>query len=205
MFVLILMFQDRVVQSGGWISYRSGVGRVAGALTVTRAVGDHVLQHFGVSCIPEVSPGMARKALQALDSSRHKVTFSKEFRGFDATAQTLVLFLVQQQPHIFCCTIVFRLWTLPPPHNLFILMCMQVKTVARTRDARFLLIGSDGLWDAVGNQEAVDLVSASLDKAYQMVARPQSAANVAASVLTRVALKKGSQDNVTALVVLLSD
>lgn len=45
--------QARVIEAGGSIVWQNGY-RVMGALSMTRAIGDHVLQKFGISPKPEV-------------------------------------------------------------------------------------------------------------------------------------------------------
>ena len=53
----------------------------------------------------------------------------------------------------------------------------------------FLVLASDGLWDVVKDQDAVSLVEKQLD------------AEEAAKCLTEEALKRGSGDNITCIVV----
>ncbi|KAK9070984.1 hypothetical protein SSX86_009552 [Deinandra increscens subsp. villosa] len=53
----------------------------------------------------------------------------------------------------------------------------------------FLVLGSDGLWDVVSNEEAVEMV------------KPVSSPEEAAEMLMQEALKRGSADNVTVVVV----
>ena len=74
----------------------------------------------------------------------------------------------------------------------------NVPTISRkqlTPQNKFLILASDGLWDVMTNQEAVDLVHKKL-KQHQ---NPQKASK---ALVTR-ALKEGSKDNITALVVSL--
>ena len=67
-----------------------------------------------------------------------------------------------------------------------------------------LLLASDGLWDVLTNQEAVNLAQRCLRRARERGASRQAATRVAASVLTRAALDEGSSDNVTVVVIDLS-
>ena len=60
-----------------------------------------------------------------------------------------------------------------------------------TEEDELLILGTDGLWDAMTNQEACK------------VARRQKNMDRAAAELTRVALMNGSSDNITAIVVQL--
>ena len=79
--------------------------------------------------------------------------------------------------------------------------CMQVTILARRPDDEILLLASDGLWDVLSNQEACTLAKRCLRRARQRGASRQSAARIAATVLTRAAVDRGSRDNVTVVVV----
>ena len=80
----------------------------------------------------------------------------------------------------------------------------QVTIIGRSEEDELLLLASDGLWDVLTNQEAVNLAQRCLKRARQRGASRQAAARVAASVLTRAAVDQGSSDNVTVVVVDLS-
>lgn len=56
----------------------------------------------------------------------------------------------------------------------------------------FLIIGSDGLWDTISNQEAAEIVFRCAEK---------MGLQSCAELLTSAAIRKGSMDNVTALVI----
>jgi hypothetical protein len=81
---------------------------------------------------------------------------------------------------------------------------VQVTIIGRSDEDELLLLASDGLWDVLTNQEAVNLAQRCLRRARQRGASRQAAARVAASVLTRAAVDQGSSDNVTVVVVDLS-
>jgi protein phosphatase 2C len=80
----------------------------------------------------------------------------------------------------------------------------EVTILGRRQDDELLLLASDGLWDVLSNQEACTLAKRCLRRARQRGASRQSAARIAATVLTRAAVDRGSRDNVTVLVVDLS-
>ena len=65
--------------------------------------------------------------------------------------------------------------------------------MARRPDDELLLLASDGLWDVLSNQEAVTLAKRCLRRALQRGASRQSAARIAATVLTRAAFDRGSR------------
>ena len=73
----------------------------------------------------------------------------------------------------------------------------QVTILGRRADDELLLLASDGLWDVLSNQEACTLAKRCLRRARQRGASCQSAARIAATVLTRAAVDRGSRDNVT--------
>ncbi|KAG1679125.1 hypothetical protein FOA52_000480 [Chlamydomonas sp. UWO 241] len=78
----------------------------------------------------------------------------------------------------------------------------DVSVTARDRvHDEFLLLASDGLWDVMSNQEAVNLASRCLERAAARGAKRSAACRVASTVLSRAALERGSRDNVTVAVV----
>ncbi|KAK9842137.1 hypothetical protein WJX84_006806 [Apatococcus fuscideae] len=77
----------------------------------------------------------------------------------------------------------------------------EVTIIARRAEDELLLLASDGLWDVLSNQEAISLAKRCLRRARQRGASRQSAARIAATVLTRAAVDRGSRDNVTVVVV----
>ena len=66
----------------------------------------------------------------------------------------------------------------------------EIKVYTVLPGDQFIILASDGLWDVFGNKEAVDLVRR----------RPRADA---AEALVAKAIKKGSSDNVTAVIVWL--
>ena len=80
-------------------------------------------------------------------------------------------------------------------------LMLQVTILGRRPDDEILLLASDGLWDVLSNQEACTLAKRCLRRARQRGASRQSAARIAATVLTRAAVDRGSRDNVTVVVV----
>ena len=60
----------------------------------------------------------------------------------------------------------------------------------------FLILACDGVWDVLTDQEAVDLISAR----YKSKNGPD---DEAAKYLVKTAMKKGSADNITAIIVYL--
>ncbi|KAL3136546.1 hypothetical protein ABBQ38_005793 [Trebouxia sp. C0009 RCD-2024] len=83
----------------------------------------------------------------------------------------------------------------------FVIAQPEITILARKPDDELLLLASDGLWDVLTNQEACSLAKRCLRRARQRGATRQSAARIAATVLTRAAVDRGSRDNVTVVVV----
>eukprot|EP00887_Chlorella_sp_A99_P007208 scaffold2.g7208.t1 len=80
----------------------------------------------------------------------------------------------------------------------------EVTVISRHTGDELLVMASDGLWDVMTNQEACTLAKKCLQRARQRGSSRQSAARVAATVLTRAAVDRGSRDNVTVVIVDLS-
>jgi serine/threonine protein phosphatase PrpC len=81
----------------------------------------------------------------------------------------------------------------------------EVTIVNRHPDDEVLIMASDGLWDVMSNQEACNLAKKCLLRARQRGSTRHSAAKVAATVLTRAAVDRGSRDNVTVVIVDLTN
>jgi len=86
----------------------------------------------------------------------------------------------------------------------FVIARPEVTILGRRPDDELLLLASDGLWDVLSNAEAVTLARRCLARARARGASRASAARIAATVLTRAAVDRGSRDNVTVVVVDLS-
>ncbi len=98
--------------------------------------------------------------------------------------------------------LLFAIDGLSHQHQSFMCLCLlQITILARKPDDELLLLASDGLWDVLTNQEACSLAKRCLRRARQRGATRQSAARIAATVLTRAAVDRGSRDNVTVVVV----
>lgn len=77
----------------------------------------------------------------------------------------------------------------------------EVTIIPRSPEDEFLVLASDGLWDALSDSEVCDLGQRCFRRARERGAVPETAARVAASVLMRAALDRGSSDNITVVVV----
>ncbi|GAX72945.1 hypothetical protein CEUSTIGMA_g400.t1 [Chlamydomonas eustigma] len=81
----------------------------------------------------------------------------------------------------------------------------DVISLQRSHQDNFVIIASDGLWGAISNEEAVSITKRCLDRAALEGILPDAAARIAAKVLTRAAMSKGSRDNITVIVIHLQD
>lgn len=88
-------------------------------------------------------------------------------------------------------------------HSLrpYVIADPEVTVVNRHASDELLVMASDGLWDVISNQEACALAKKCLLRARQRGSSRENAARVAATVLTRAAVDRGSRDNVTVLVI----
>ncbi|KAL6618665.1 hypothetical protein ACP70R_033804 [Stipagrostis hirtigluma subsp. patula] len=98
----------------------------------------------------------------------------------------------------------------------YIIPIPEVTIVARAKDDECLILASDGLWDVMSNEEACDAArkrillwhkknaaasAAASSSAQRSGDSPDEAAQAAAEYLSKLALQKGSKDNITVLVV----
>ncbi|GFH16787.1 PPM-type phosphatase domain-containing protein, partial [Haematococcus lacustris] len=73
--------------------------------------------------------------------------------------------------------------------------------LSRAEEDDFLLLASDGLWDVLANQEAISLAMRCMNRAWEKGATRKAAARIAASVLTKAAIDRGSKDNITVVII----
>ena len=66
-----------------------------------------------------------------------------------------------------------------------------------SNQSEFLILGTDGLWDVVGNQEATDLVAAKVDS----VSGGRRGIDAASRGLVELARTRGSRDDISVLIV----
>ena len=78
---------------------------------------------------------------------------------------------------------------------------ISIAEVSKENDAEFVIIACDGLWDAVTDAEAVDLVR----KWKAEIFVDEKGKKSAAQMLTSVAIERGSTDNVTVVVAWLHE
>jgi protein phosphatase 2C len=95
----------------------------------------------------------------------------------------------------------------------YIIPVPEVTIVARAKDDECLILASDGLWDVMSNEEVCDAARKRIllwhkknaDTASSSTQRsgdsPDQAAQAAAEYLSKLALQKGSKDNITVVVV----
>ncbi|KAI8462986.1 MAG: phosphatase 2C-like domain-containing protein, partial [Monoraphidium minutum] len=77
----------------------------------------------------------------------------------------------------------------------------EITVFKRHSKDEILLLASDGLWDVMPNQEATDLAMRCIRRARDKGASPKAAARVAATILTKAAVDRGSRDNITVMVI----
>jgi hypothetical protein len=106
---------------------------------------------------------------------------------------------------------------------------LQITVLKRVEEDDFLLLASDGLWDVMSNavsraaqklpatvnllgagmhgftwlpaQEAISLAMRCMQRAWERGGSRKAAVRVAATVLTRAAVDRGSKDNVTVVII----
>lgn len=77
----------------------------------------------------------------------------------------------------------------------------EVIVIDRALEDELLILATDGLWDVFTNQEAANLALRCLERSCSRGASRNAACRVAANVLTRAAIERGSKDNVTVVLV----
>lgn len=153
----------RVVAAGGFVQYRGGSWRVGpAALQVTRALGDYDLKR-----------ATAQQQQQA-QQQHHPL---KQQRLYTVSA---------------CSSCSDSTPAVVPIAAMPVTAEPEVVSLGLDSGDQFLILGTDGLWDVISDQEAVGLVQ-------DTVKDPA----LCAKRLVQEALARGSQDNVTAVVVFL--
>eukprot|EP00195_Chlamydomonas_chlamydogama_P007383 CAMPEP_0202904626 /NCGR_PEP_ID=MMETSP1392-20130828/30372_1 /ASSEMBLY_ACC=CAM_ASM_000868 /TAXON_ID=225041 /ORGANISM="Chlamydomonas chlamydogama, Strain SAG 11-48b" /LENGTH=469 /DNA_ID=CAMNT_0049592355 /DNA_START=121 /DNA_END=1530 /DNA_ORIENTATION=+ len=76
----------------------------------------------------------------------------------------------------------------------------EVQMVQRTPCDEFVIVASDGLWGAMSNEEAVDIARRCIQRARVRGMDKCASTRVAAKVLIRAAMQRGSRDNITVIV-----
>lgn len=79
-------------------------------------------------------------------------------------------------------------------HKRFISARPYISQTTLTGDEEFLIVACDGLWDVLSDKDAVDFV-------YRIYKKDTASETQAADALVRMALKRGTRDNVTVMVV----
>jgi protein phosphatase 2C len=77
----------------------------------------------------------------------------------------------------------------------------EVNHVARSDTDDFLLLASDGLFEVMTDEEATSLADSAVSKSLSKGANVHAAARIAAKVLVRIALCRGTTDNITVTVI----
>lgn len=78
----------------------------------------------------------------------------------------------------------------------YIIPDAEIQSRKLTPEDQFLILASDGVWDVLSNEEACELVNTTLE-----MPSGDNAPSDAALVVVRKAIKKGTRDNVSAIVV----
>jgi protein phosphatase 2C len=86
----------------------------------------------------------------------------------------------------------------------------EVQCIKRSEDDECLILASDGLWDVMSNEVVCDIARRALNcrrngNASAESSEEECAAAQAAALLTKLALAKGSGDNISVVVVDLKD
>ena len=88
----------------------------------------------------------------------------------------------------------------------------EVQCIKRSDDDECLILASDGLWDVMSNEVVCDIARRALNcrrngngNASTESSEEECAAAQAAALLTKLALAKGSGDNISVVVVDLKD
>ncbi|GAX84473.1 hypothetical protein CEUSTIGMA_g11893.t1 [Chlamydomonas eustigma] len=80
----------------------------------------------------------------------------------------------------------------------------EVSCMTRSVEDEVLIIATDGLWDVFSCEEATNLASRCVNRSKERGMTLHGACRVAASVLTKTAMERGSRDNITVIVVDIS-
>lgn len=65
---------------------------------------------------------------------------------------------------------------------------------------QFLVLGCDGLWDSMSNQDVVSFINKHLNKKKKLISSKDTNSDNIAYLLAKTAIRKGSQDNVSVVI-----
>lgn len=162
-----------VVQRGGTVQLVNGIARVNGQLVVTRALGDGVLGDV-ISPVPDI----IQVVLQPMSSGRH---LDDQALGGQPSPCARYKYLVWQR---------------------YTQKVLKNSACKIPSEFVFGILASDGLWDVMSNDEAVEMVCqfflerAELMYVYQDEAENEDLMQDASQLLSYEALVRGSSDNI---------
>lgn len=125
--------RQRIASEGGVMVFTHSEHRVAGVLTMSKAIGDGWMAKYGVSCEPET-------------------TFHQ-----------------------------------------------------RSSEDEYVIVASDGVWGAISNEEAGMIINRVMMRLKEKGVGRESSLKIAARFLVQAALNRGSRDNVSAIIISLSN
>jgi serine/threonine protein phosphatase PrpC len=159
--------RQRVVAAGGTVAYRGGSWRVGtAALQVTRALGDFDLK------APAQQRGQQQRGQQQQQQQQQQQRVSP-YSSNPLSCSTSSSSLISSS-------------------SMPVTAEPEVVSLQLSGADQFLILGTDGLWDVIGDQEAVGLVHDTVKDPFLCAKR-----------LVMEALSRGSSDNVSAVVLFL--
>jgi len=168
--------EERIETAGGWVDAE---GYILGVLSCSRALGDREMKHYD-------------------DFEKSKL--KKEFEAGQELQRQRIAAQLQRRPMPNRPMPNFRRRKQSIPKSNMKFLVERIPDVEvfnlETNDA-FLVIGSDGLWDYLSQNQCVDVVNLAFTKRYSL--------DDVCEALVSAALKAKSSDDITAMVISLQE
>uniref|UniRef100_A0A2N9GDX7 PPM-type phosphatase domain-containing protein n=1 Tax=Fagus sylvatica TaxID=28930 RepID=A0A2N9GDX7_FAGSY len=175
----------------------NGIGRTVGSTAVVAVVGE---EEVVVANCGDCRAVMYRGGVPLALSRDHKPDRPDELKRIEAAGGKVINWNGHRVLGVLATSRSIGDHYLRP----YVISKPEVTMTKRSNNDEFLILASDGLWDVISNEVACQIVKRCLDgrmKRNSLEVENESRAAEAAAVLAELAMARGSNDNITVIVV----